>query len=135
SVSDGNGGIATGTVGVTVTDTPIPNRPPVAADDTLVTEEDTSDTVVVVANDSDPDGDTLLVEASTTPAHGSVACSPVGGCFYIPDRDYAGADSFGYTLSDGRGGSATASVAVTVTPVNDAPAVTDDAFTTPVDAA
>ena len=50
---------------------------------------------------------------------------------YTPAADYSGPDSFGYTIGDGAGGSASATVSVTVTAVNDPPVAVDDTTTTP----
>jgi hypothetical protein len=49
--------------------------------------------------------------------------NPDGTVRYTPALNYNGADSFTYTISDGAGGSATGTVSVTVTPVNDAPTI------------
>jgi hypothetical protein len=95
-------------------------QPPLAMDDTLTTAEDTAVEAGVLANDHDPDGDTLSVTAVTQGAHGAVALQ-AGGVVYTPSADYAGPDAFGYTVSDGRGGTASATVTVTVTAVNDPP--------------
>ena len=126
TVSDGNGGIATGTVGVTVTHV---NQAPVAVADALTTPENQAGSVNVLANDSDVDGDTLAVSAHTNGAHGTVAFSG-GTATYTPALDFNGADSFSYTISDGHGGTASAAVAVTVTHVNQAPVAVNDALTT-----
>ena len=106
------------------------NTPPVAADDAVTLEEDGGpEVIVVLANDADPDvGDTLTIASATDPAHGNVSVDG-STLVYVPDVDYAGSDSFGYTISDGHGGSDTASVAITVTPANDDPDAEDDAFT------
>jgi|GEM_PF-265352 len=119
TVSDGNGGTATATVNVTVT--PV-NDAPMANNDTATTTEDTAVTVNVLANDSDVDGDTLTVSAVTQGASGSVAIV-AGGVQYTPNANFNGADSFTYTVSDGNGGTTTATVNVTVTPVNDGPSI------------
>ena len=92
---------------------------PVAVDDAATTDEDTAVTVDVLANDSDPDGDTLAVTAVSDPAHGSVVDNGDGTLTYTPDADWSGTDSFTYTVSDGNGGSDTATVTVTVNAVND----------------
>ena len=47
---------------------------------------------------------------------------------YTPNADTHGSDSFTYTLSDGRGGQDTATVDVTIHPVNDPPVASADAF-------
>jgi subtilisin family serine protease len=117
TVSDGQGGTASATVTVTVN--PV-NDAPLAANDTLVTDEDTPGSVNVLANDSDPDGDPLTVTSLTpTAANGSVTCTAAGLCTYTPDPNFNGTDSFNYTVSDGQGGTASANVTVTVNPVYD----------------
>ena len=115
TADDGHGGTGTITVHFTVA-----NPAPTARDDAATTAEDTAVTVVVLANDSDPDGDPLSVVAASA-AHGQVTINPDNTLNYTPDRDYAGADTITYTISDGQGGRSSASVALTVTPVNDAP--------------
>ena len=49
-----------------------------------------------------------------------------GEVTYTPDENYNGADSFTYTISDGNGGFSTATVSLTVDPVNDNPVTVDD---------
>ncbi len=105
------------------------NEGPNAADDAITVEfESSANLVDVLANDSDPDGDTLTITAVSSPAHGTATITS-GGISYTPAAGYSGADSFTYTISDGRGGTATASVAVTVNPpadANQAPIAVDD---------
>jgi serine/threonine protein phosphatase PrpC len=130
-ISDGHGGTDTATVAVTVT--PV-NDAPDAVGDTVTTPEDTATTVSVLANDTDVDGDTLSVSTSAPAAgHGTVACTVAGVCTYTPQANYSGPDFFAYGISDGHGGTDTATVAVTVTAVNDAPTAADDALTTAQD--
>jgi hypothetical protein len=76
----------------------------------------------VLANDSfAPDtGETLTVTAVTQGSNGSVTFTATG-VSYTPNANFFGSDSFTYTISDGNGGSDTATVNVTVTNVNDAP--------------
>ena len=128
TITDGQGGTDTANVEVTVT--PV-NDVPNAVDDSLVTSEDQMSSLNVRANDVDIDGDTLLVTTlSPAASHGTVACLGGGGCSYTPVADYSGPDSFQYTISDGHGGTDTATVNITVTPENTPPVADDDAIST-----
>lgn len=103
-----------------------PNSPPVTVDDLYTTFEDTVLNVPsqgVLANDTDPDGDPLTVTLlNNGPAHAAIFTLYEDGSFaYLPATNYFGPDSFTYTVSDGHGGSSSATVNITVTPVNDAP--------------
>ena len=100
---------------------------PRAVDDaTTVLEDSGASTITVLSNDSDPDpGQSLSVTTVIQGAHGAVAIAGAGKWVtYAPQQDFFGSDSFTYTISDGHNGSATATVHVTVTPVNDAPSFT-----------
>ncbi len=131
TIDDGNGGTDTATVTVTVGAV---NDAPIATDDTVGTNEDTSVTVDVLPNDSDPDGDSLTVTAVTQGTNGSVAIDPVSGNpVYTPNADFNGTDTFTYTIDDGNGGTDTATVTVTVGAVNDAPVAVDDSIGTDED--
>lgn len=114
---DGHGGGASASVLVVVTQV---NESPRAVDDTARTREDVRVVIDVTANDVDPDGDDLRLETLWQPAHGTVRAVE-GGVAYEPEEDYHGVDRFTYRISDGDGLTATASVEVTVVPVNDAP--------------
>ncbi len=97
------------------------NHPPVARDDSATVDQNsTNNPIAVLANDSDPDGDALSVTAVSMPGHGT-ATTTAGGVAYTPAPGYLGVDSFTYTISDGRGGSATATVHVTVVAPNHPP--------------
>jgi CSLREA domain-containing protein len=100
------------------------NTAPDANDDSATTNEDNSVTINVLANDTDPDGDTLTVGSVTQPTNGSAALNADNTVTYTPNRDFSGVDTFTYTISDGNGETATATVTVTVNAVNDAPTVT-----------
>jgi hypothetical protein len=128
TVSDGQGGTDDGNVVVEVVPT---NEEPSAYDDALTLAEDTSDSVDVLANDTDDDGDPLTVETlSPTADNGTVSCMVAGICTYTPEPNFEGFDSFSYTVTDGQGGTDTANVEVTVTPVNDVPNAVDDSLVT-----
>jgi large repetitive protein len=123
SISDGKGG--TSTAAVTVTVNPV-NDAPVVGNETAVTDEDTAVSINVLDNDSDVDGDALAVSGASA-LHGSVTINADGSLTYSPAGNYNGADTITYTVTDGKGGTATATVAVTVNPVNDVPVASDDA--------
>jgi hypothetical protein len=99
------------------------NRAPVAgADSAAVTGSGGS--VAVMANDIDPDGDTVRLIAVTTPAHGSARIDDRGTALpaddvivYTPAAAFTGTDSFTYTIADDAGLSAIGRVTVTVTAV------------------
>ena len=82
----------------------------------------------VLSNDEDPDGDTLTVSLSETPANGSVTLDADGSFVYLPDPDFAGEDLFTYIATDGSDNSEIATVTVTVILLNRAPVANDDSF-------
>ncbi len=92
------------------------NDDPIANDDAASTLEDTAKIVSVLPNDSDKDGDTLTLESiETQPSNGAAQVNPTDGTVtYTPDLNYCGPDSFVYKINDGNGGTATATVNVTV---------------------
>ncbi len=108
---------------VTLTLAPV-NDPPVAADDARATAAGTPVSVPVTANDTDIDGDPLTVSGNTAPASGTATCSGTA-CTYTPQDGFSGSDAFTYTVADGQGGTASASVAVTVAAAH-VPAAADD---------
>ena len=94
------------------------NHAPVANNDSATTAPATAVTVNVVANDSDPDNDPLTVTGASVPAHGTAAVNPDNTVTYTPATGYSGPDSFTYTIDDGKGGTASATVAITVSSAN-----------------
>lgn len=106
------------------------NTPPTALDDAASTSEDQAVTVAILANDLDPNGDQLAVSVVSDPLHGAVTINANGTVSYRPDANFDGADSFEYTVSDGKGGSDTGRVSVSVIGVNDAPIANADSATT-----
>ncbi|MFT5523747.1 MAG: hypothetical protein ACI9HK_001695 [Pirellulaceae bacterium] len=129
TITDGNTGVATGTVTVAVD--PI-NDSPVGATDTPTTDEDVAVTFDVIANDTDVDGDNLTVVGNTDPANGGVVDNNDGTFTYTPNANFNGTDSFTYTLSDGTL-TATATVNITIAAVNDLPVAVDDNSSTAQD--
>lgn len=94
------------------------NEPPtLAATQAVTTAEDTKTTITVSA--TDPNNDTLTY-SNSNPSKGTLTVS--GNSYtYTPNANYNGADSFTVTVSDGKGGTVTQTVNITVTPVNDPP--------------
>nr|WP_277876478.1 DUF4347 domain-containing protein [Trichocoleus sp. FACHB-40] len=119
-LTDGNGGTsiaATKTINVAVV-----NDAPVAANDSLTTNEDTPLIISqLLANDTDAEGNALTITEIAQPNNGTVVRNANGTYTYTPSANYNGADSFTYTISDNQGGTSTATVNLNVTAVNDAP--------------
>ena len=109
------------------------NDPPLAVDDAAETVEGTAVFIDVLANDSDPNGDTLTVVEVSAPAHGTAVVAAAGTVAYTPEPDFYGTDRFTYVVGDGSGLTARAAVEVTVRPVNHPPVAVDDAAETPED--
>jgi VCBS repeat-containing protein len=112
------------------------DEPPVALGDTFTVDEDAVldsllDTVLV--NDVNPEGAPLTAVLVAAPAHGVVALAANGTFIYTPDPNYNGPDSFTYSASDGALLSAPATVTIVVTPTNDAPVATGEAYATDED--
>ncbi len=91
------------------------NAAPVATEQAVTVDEDTSDNVITLAG-TDADGDTLTYAIATQPAHGTLTLNGAVAK-YTPEANYAGADSFTFTVNDGKVDSAPATVSITVTDV------------------
>jgi putative nucleotidyltransferase with HDIG domain len=107
------------------------NDDPVARDDVLRQAEDEPVSVNALANDTDPDGDPLVVSSVSDVSVGSAVLSRGRVNLRLPD-DFNGKVTFAYVVSDGSGGHASAGATVFVTPKNDAPRAVPDAARTPV---
>ncbi|WP_219644547.1 Ig-like domain-containing protein [Cohnella sp. CFH 77786] len=113
TVNDNHGGTSTSTVTLTVNSV---NDTPTANDDPVTVEEDSrANAIDVLANDSDLEGDSLSIIEVTDGAHGKAVVTGNGKSVeYTPAADYSGLDTFTYKVSDGHGGSATATVRITI---------------------
>ena len=113
---------ADGTVEVTVS----AQRPPVAHDLEVETDEDVS--VDVVLSAADPEGNALTYAIVDAPAHGTLVAARAGGAElrYEPETNFHGTDQFTYSASDGTLTSGPATVTITVWPVQDAPIARED---------
>ncbi len=136
--NDGTDDSNVATVSITVT--PLPNRPPVAQNDTYTTQQDVALVVAapgVLGNDSDADGDPITAILDTNVANGTLSLNGSGGFDYIPNAGFFGVDTFSYVANDGTDNSNIANVTITVTeapPANNPPVALDDAYTTAQDA-
>ncbi len=113
SISDGKGGVASAAVNVALSPAPVPNNPPVARDDQYIVGCSGSSTFNVLANDTDADNDTLTITSVTQPAVGTVAIAADGKTLQYSNGRCFTRTNFTYTISDGKGGSATATVTIT----------------------
>jgi hypothetical protein len=112
---------------------------PIAADDNASTAEDSPGVAFdVLDNDLDPDpGDTLSIASydASTIASGTLTFDGGGSFTYVPDPDFAGAETFTYTVQDGGGLTDSGTVTITVTPLPDPPVAVADAYATDQDIA
>ena len=129
TITDADGETSTATANFTISANTNPN----AINDKVTYAEDASAAEIeVLTNDTDSDGDSVTVLLiNTDPEHGAAEVSN-GKIFYAPTANYNGLDSFTYIVKDGQGGRDEATVAITVTSVNDAPALVNDTLTVDV---
>ncbi len=138
TVSDGNGGTATTTVVVNLTEV---NDTPVAANDTVSnTAEDTAlhiSFASLLGNDTDADShnaqwggvdDVLTVTVVGNAVHGTVALVN-DEVVFTPDANYHGPASFAYQVSDSSGAVSQALATFSVTAVNDVPVAVGETIT------
>ena len=149
TLSDGEGGTDTATLDITVNAT---NDDPVANPDMGNTQEDTQLVVAatgVLGNDTDLDGgDSLTVTGYNVGGNSASVGNPLvlsegnltiaadGSYTFDPAPDFNGAvPAVTYDISDGKGGTASSTLTITVDPVNDAPVAEDDSQSTPMNTA
>ena len=127
TVNDGASNSSAATRVVTVA--AVNDAPVAVADSLTVAEGGTATTLVggatsVLANDTDGEASTLVSVLVTGPAHGSLTLNANGTFSYVHNGSDTTTDSFSYKPNDGTADGNTVSVAITVTPVNDAPTIT-----------
>lgn len=121
SATDRAGETVSGSVSVTVNEAP-PTAPTVA-DASFVTDEDVP--LLITLSGRDINGDTLTFTVLTPPANGALSgASP--DFTYTPGSNFNGSDSFTYRANDGTANSNSATVNISVNPLNDAPLAADD---------
>ena len=102
-----------------------PNANPRARDDESLIVGAFDQMFQPLANDSDPDDDALTIISASDPQHGTnegiVPCNTFGGdspnatCIrYLANPGFVGIDTIDYTISDGRGGTASARIWISV---------------------
>jgi hypothetical protein len=95
------------------------NDAPVAIDDTSIALQGLAQvTGNVLANDFDPEGDSIAVLDFTQPANGLLADNGDGTFTYTSDAGFVGEDTFTYRITDGAVASLPATVRITVTPLD-----------------
>ncbi len=97
---------------------PASNPPTATADNANINEDSGANTILVLANDPDPDGGPKLVQSVTQPSGGTVTIGPAGAhVVFTPNANFCASTSFSYTLNGG----SSATVSITMTCSNDAP--------------
>jgi YD repeat-containing protein len=123
-ISDGQGHTSPQTsVAVTVNRV---NRPPHAIDHQYNIPRNLSYNFDPRAGATDQDNDPLTITGTGVPKVGTVVINSGTSLTYTPPSGYSGADSFGYTISDGQGHTAAANIAITVTSANQPPEAQND---------
>ena len=126
-VNDGHVDSTPATVSITIS---AGNHAPVANAQAVTTAEDTSTAITLTG--SDVDSDPLTYSVFTSPNHGTLS-GAAPNLTYTPAANYRGSDSFTFKVNDGKVDSATATVSITITPVNDTPVANAQAVTTAED--
>ena len=118
-ISDEDGAESTATVNVTVEPAPVEpppepeNNSPIAIDDVLMVPVNGSIDFNPLENDSDPDGDVISIESvDTSTLAGALTVNEDGSMHYQAPMMFHGNVSFTYTITDGKGGTATATVGI-----------------------
>ena len=113
TIADPKGLTSTAPVTITILSM---NHPPQARNDFALAHYNQPVTIDVLANDTDPDGDTLTVVSFTQGFNGTVTRGPGDLLIYLSKQNFLGYDYFNYTISDGKGGTSTATVTVFADP-------------------
>ncbi len=113
--NDGAADSPTATLSITVAPR---NDAPTVADQSINSTEDA--VVEIILNGADLDGDELTYVVVDAPTHGTVG-GVAPRLFYTPTADYQGNDSFTVVANDGTADGVPATVALTITAVNDQP--------------
>jgi len=135
TISDGNGGLVTKTLNITVNAV---NDTPIVEISAAQTDEDTKLVIDVLSSAFDADGDSLVLSLENNPTNGTASIIDVTTTDsngnqvttkqieYNPSSNFNGSDSLVYSVSDGNGGIVTKTLNITVNSVNDAPFAAND---------
>lgn len=107
-----------------------PNNAPIADSQSYETLEDTS--LLLTLKGSDPEGAPISYQITSSPSHGTLVGN-VPNLTFVPAENYYGSDSFTFITSDGKLNSETATISITIAPVNDAPVALAQSKSTTVD--
>ncbi|AJZ75402.2 beta strand repeat-containing protein [Candidatus Nitrosotenuis cloacae] len=129
-VTDADGDGDTATVTITVNSI---NDIPVATDDATTTNEDAAVVISVLTNDAVLGDIPITISAELPPLHGMIIINPDTTITYTPNADYFGPDSFLYRITDVDGDADTATVNITINPINDIQTAISDAAVTDED--
>ena len=121
-----DGSLTSSPTAVTITVAAV-NDAPVAVADSASTNEGTPVLINVLANDTDVDGNLLAIASVGSAVNGTVLIEN-GQVRYLPNAGFIGSDSFIYSISDGAGGTAQASAAITVEAASDLPTAVSVTF-------
>ncbi|NQZ08232.1 MAG: tandem-95 repeat protein, partial [Algicola sp.] len=109
------------------------NDAPEPVDDNVTLAEDGSTNIDILRNDVDVDNDLLPSTAfiTNTPVNGQATVDTSTGIVtYTPNTDYNGTDTMTYRITDPDGLAGTATISLTITPVNDSPSAQNDVAST-----
>ncbi|MCR9335754.1 tandem-95 repeat protein, partial [Vibrio alginolyticus] len=128
-IIDNDGGVINGTANLDIT--PV-NDAPIATNDAIQTDEDSLVVIDVLANDSDIEGDDLIITSASVPEEQGIVEIIDGKLVFTTAENFNGNATISYTISDGELEDE-AQVSVTVNSVNDAPIASNDTTITEED--
>ncbi|MEZ5864393.1 MAG: DUF2341 domain-containing protein [Geminicoccaceae bacterium] len=117
TIRDNRGASASASVLLTIAETA---EQPTATDDHVVTEAGMPAVIDVLGNDGLPVGQEIRIVAVTLPFKGKIVFNLDGTITYTPNMGFVGFDDFTYTIGNGLGGTAKATVTIEVTPAVEA---------------
>ena len=143
TIADANGDSSSAQVSINVAAV---NDLPQAQDDSVSVPEDSTSDILVLSNNGSgvdsfggegPNAGSILLPKTDTAQGGTVVVNDSGTATdptddtvtYTPAANFVGTDTFDYSISDANADTSTATVQVTVTPVDDLPLAKNDQFT------